>query len=85
MLVRVEQERLESLKYDRATIYIKCVEDNEDTKLENDFEVRDGIKIHRFDSLEFGRRSRRDGRRREEESAGRVNYSTGDGETTDFC
>ncbi|XP_060828211.1 ubiquitin carboxyl-terminal hydrolase 48-like isoform X2 [Bombus pascuorum] len=39
MLVRVEQERLESLKYDRATIYIKCVEDNEDTKLENDLEV----------------------------------------------
>lgn len=40
MLARVEQERLESLKYDRATIYIKCVEDNEDTKSENDSEVR---------------------------------------------
>ncbi|XP_043513028.1 ubiquitin carboxyl-terminal hydrolase 48-like isoform X1 [Frieseomelitta varia] len=39
MLARVEQERLESLKYDRATIYIKCVEDNEDTKPENDSEV----------------------------------------------
>ncbi|XP_061940511.1 ubiquitin carboxyl-terminal hydrolase 48 isoform X2 [Apis cerana] len=39
MLARVEQERLESLKYDRATIYIKCVEDNEDTKSENDSEM----------------------------------------------
>ncbi|XP_017788014.1 PREDICTED: ubiquitin carboxyl-terminal hydrolase 48-like [Habropoda laboriosa] len=39
MLVRVEQERLESLRYDRATIYIKCVEENEDAKAENDTEV----------------------------------------------
>ncbi|XP_015430229.1 PREDICTED: ubiquitin carboxyl-terminal hydrolase 48-like [Dufourea novaeangliae] len=39
MLVRVEQERLESLKYERATIYIKCVEENEDSKSENDTEV----------------------------------------------
>lgn len=39
MLARVEQERLESLKYDRATIYIKCIDDNEDAKTENDSEV----------------------------------------------
>ncbi|XP_070155965.1 ubiquitin carboxyl-terminal hydrolase 48 isoform X1 [Polyergus mexicanus] len=39
MLARVEQERLESLKYDRATIYIKCIDDNEDAKTENDPEV----------------------------------------------
>lgn len=55
MLVRVEQERLESLKYDRATIYIKCVEDNEDTKAENDTEVRDGVRIHRFEDRIGGR------------------------------
>lgn len=54
MLARVEQERLESLKYDRATIYIKCVEDNEDTKSENDSEVR----IWKFDEegVEVGRK-----------------------------
>ncbi|XP_076751475.1 ubiquitin carboxyl-terminal hydrolase 48 [Xylocopa sonorina] len=39
MLARMEQERLESLKYERATIYIKCVEDNEDTKTDNESEV----------------------------------------------
>lgn len=39
MLARVEQERLESLKYDRATIYIKCIDDNEDSKTENNSEV----------------------------------------------
>ncbi|XP_033330850.2 ubiquitin carboxyl-terminal hydrolase 48 isoform X1 [Megalopta genalis] len=39
MLARVEQERLESLKYDRATIYVKCVEDNEESKSETDTEV----------------------------------------------
>ncbi|XP_032686910.1 ubiquitin carboxyl-terminal hydrolase 48-like isoform X2 [Odontomachus brunneus] len=39
MLARVEQERLESLKYDRATIYIKCIDDNEESKLENNSEV----------------------------------------------
>lgn len=39
MLARVEQERLESLKYDRATIYIKCIDDNEESKTENDSEV----------------------------------------------
>lgn len=56
MLVRVEQERLESLKYERATIYIKCVEDNEDTKMENDCEVRGGMKI---DSSRIERRKLR--------------------------
>ncbi|XP_054007627.1 ubiquitin carboxyl-terminal hydrolase 48-like isoform X2 [Hylaeus anthracinus] len=39
MLARVEQERLESLKYDRATIYVKCVEENEDPKTDNQLEV----------------------------------------------
>ncbi|XP_011161303.1 ubiquitin carboxyl-terminal hydrolase 48 isoform X1 [Solenopsis invicta] len=40
MLARVEQERLESLKYDRATIYIKCIDDNEESKTtDNDYEV----------------------------------------------
>lgn len=39
MLARVEQERLESLKYERATIYIKCIDDNEDSKTENNSEV----------------------------------------------
>ena len=39
MLARVEQERLESLKYDKATIYIKCVDDVDDGKSENDSEV----------------------------------------------
>lgn len=39
MLARVEQERLESLKYERATIYVKCVEDNEDPKSETDTQV----------------------------------------------
>ncbi|XP_076627631.1 ubiquitin carboxyl-terminal hydrolase 48 isoform X2 [Colletes latitarsis] len=39
MLARVEQERLESLKYERATIYVKCVEENEDPKTESDVEV----------------------------------------------
>ncbi|XP_014488433.1 PREDICTED: ubiquitin carboxyl-terminal hydrolase 48-like isoform X2 [Dinoponera quadriceps] len=39
MLARVEQERLESLKYDRATIYIKCIDDSEESKLENNSEV----------------------------------------------
>ncbi|RLU27214.1 hypothetical protein DMN91_001014 [Ooceraea biroi] len=39
MLARVEQERLESLKYDRATIYIKCIDENGETKTENDSEV----------------------------------------------
>ncbi|XP_076229795.1 ubiquitin carboxyl-terminal hydrolase 48 isoform X3 [Nomia melanderi] len=39
MLARVEQERLESLKYERATIYVKCVEDTEESKSENDMEV----------------------------------------------
>lgn len=39
MLARVEQERLESLKYDRATIYIKCIDENGETKAENDSEV----------------------------------------------
>ncbi|XP_076679799.1 ubiquitin carboxyl-terminal hydrolase 48 isoform X2 [Andrena cerasifolii] len=39
MLARVEQERLESLKYERATIYVKCVEDNEDSKTDTDTEV----------------------------------------------
>ncbi|XP_066597829.1 ubiquitin carboxyl-terminal hydrolase 48-like isoform X2 [Prorops nasuta] len=36
MLARVEQERLDSLKYDKASIYIKCVDDSEDTKSENE-------------------------------------------------
>ncbi|XP_020280412.1 ubiquitin carboxyl-terminal hydrolase 48-like isoform X2 [Pseudomyrmex gracilis] len=36
MLARVEQERLESLKYDRATIYIKCIDENEESKIKND-------------------------------------------------
>ncbi|XP_076161191.1 ubiquitin carboxyl-terminal hydrolase 48 isoform X2 [Ptiloglossa arizonensis] len=39
MLARVEQERLESLKYDRATIYVKCVEENEDPKTDSDLEL----------------------------------------------
>lgn len=39
MLARVEQERLESLKYDRATIYIKCIDENEESKSETDSEV----------------------------------------------
>ncbi|GAB1862262.1 ubiquitinyl hydrolase 1 [Camponotus japonicus] len=39
MLARVEQERLESLKYERATIYIKCIDDNEDSKTENNSET----------------------------------------------
>lgn len=39
MLARVEQERLDSLKYDRATIYIKCIDDNEESKSETDSEV----------------------------------------------
>ncbi|XP_023287919.1 ubiquitin carboxyl-terminal hydrolase 48-like, partial [Orussus abietinus] len=39
MLARVEQERLDSLKYDRATIYIKCIDDSEDNKSENDSET----------------------------------------------
>ncbi|XP_014603923.1 PREDICTED: ubiquitin carboxyl-terminal hydrolase 48-like isoform X1 [Polistes canadensis] len=34
MLARVEQERLESLKYDKAVIYIKCVDDSDDSKAE---------------------------------------------------
>ncbi|XP_017884994.1 ubiquitin carboxyl-terminal hydrolase 48-like [Ceratina calcarata] len=38
MLARMEQERLESLKYDRATIYIKCVDESEDTKTDNESE-----------------------------------------------
>lgn len=36
MLARVEQERLESLKYDRATIYIKCIDDNDEFKVGNE-------------------------------------------------
>ncbi|XP_046432124.1 ubiquitin carboxyl-terminal hydrolase 48-like isoform X1 [Neodiprion fabricii] len=39
MLARVEQERLESLKYERATIYVKCVDDSEDGKTEDDTEI----------------------------------------------
>ncbi|XP_011875197.1 PREDICTED: ubiquitin carboxyl-terminal hydrolase 48-like isoform X4 [Vollenhovia emeryi] len=39
MLARFEQERLESLKYDRATIYVKCIDENEDSKTDNDYEV----------------------------------------------
>nr|XP_034180171.1 ubiquitin carboxyl-terminal hydrolase 48-like isoform X1 [Osmia lignaria] len=39
MLARVEQERLESLKYDRATIYIKCVEDTEESKTDYEPEM----------------------------------------------
>lgn len=39
MLAKVEQERLESLKYDRATIYVKCIDENEDSKTDNDYEV----------------------------------------------
>lgn len=39
MLAKVEQERLESLKYERATIYVKCIDDNEDSKTDNDYEV----------------------------------------------
>lgn len=39
MLAKVEQERLESLKYDRATIYIKCIDENEESKTDNDYEV----------------------------------------------
>lgn len=39
MLARVEQERLESLKYERASIYVKCVDDSEDGKTEDDTEV----------------------------------------------
>ncbi|XP_011139721.1 ubiquitin carboxyl-terminal hydrolase 48 isoform X2 [Harpegnathos saltator] len=39
MLARVEQERLESLKYDRATIYIKCIDDSEESKSESNSEV----------------------------------------------
>lgn len=40
MLAKVEQERLESLKYDRATIYVKCIDENEEPKMDdNDYEV----------------------------------------------
>ncbi|XP_011643661.1 ubiquitin carboxyl-terminal hydrolase 48-like isoform X2 [Pogonomyrmex barbatus] len=39
MLAKVEQERLESLKYDRATIYVKCIDENEESKTNNDYEV----------------------------------------------
>ncbi|XP_011699753.1 PREDICTED: ubiquitin carboxyl-terminal hydrolase 48-like isoform X2 [Wasmannia auropunctata] len=39
MLAKVEQERLESLKYDRATIYIKCIDENEEIKTDNDYKV----------------------------------------------
>ncbi|KAK2577520.1 hypothetical protein KPH14_003612 [Odynerus spinipes] len=39
MLARVEQERLESLKYDKAVIYIKCIDENDDSKTENITEV----------------------------------------------
>ncbi|XP_018404370.1 PREDICTED: ubiquitin carboxyl-terminal hydrolase 48-like isoform X1 [Cyphomyrmex costatus] len=40
MLAKVEQERLESLKYDRATIYVKCIDENEESKIDNnDYEV----------------------------------------------
>lgn len=39
MLAKVEQERLESLKYDRATIYVKCIDENEESKTDNDYEV----------------------------------------------
>ncbi|XP_046838615.1 ubiquitin carboxyl-terminal hydrolase 48-like isoform X1 [Vespa crabro] len=39
MLARVEQERLESLKYDKAVIYIKCVDDSDDSKAELTTEV----------------------------------------------
>jgi len=39
MLAKVEQERLESLKYDRATIYVKCIDENEEYKTDNDYEV----------------------------------------------
>ncbi|XP_067214471.1 ubiquitin carboxyl-terminal hydrolase 48-like isoform X2 [Linepithema humile] len=36
MLARVEQERLESLKYDRATIYVKYIDDNDESKVGNE-------------------------------------------------
>ncbi|XP_076293641.1 ubiquitin carboxyl-terminal hydrolase 48 isoform X2 [Lasioglossum baleicum] len=39
MLARVERERLESLKYDRATIYVKCVDEHDGSKSETDTEV----------------------------------------------
>lgn len=45
MLARVEQERLESLKYDRATIYIKCVEDTEESKTEYEPEVSRDLEL----------------------------------------
>ncbi|KAL0101386.1 hypothetical protein PUN28_018901 [Cardiocondyla obscurior] len=39
MLAKVEQERLESLKYDRATIYVKCIDETDEPKTDNDYEV----------------------------------------------
>ncbi|XP_012261445.2 ubiquitin carboxyl-terminal hydrolase 48-like isoform X2 [Athalia rosae] len=39
MLARVEQERLESLKYERASIYVKWVDESEDGKTEDDSEI----------------------------------------------
>ncbi|EGI61127.1 hypothetical protein G5I_10646, partial [Acromyrmex echinatior] len=40
MLAKVEQERLESLKYDRATIYVKCIDENVESKMDDaDYEV----------------------------------------------
>ncbi|XP_024891079.1 ubiquitin carboxyl-terminal hydrolase 48-like isoform X1 [Temnothorax curvispinosus] len=39
MLAKIEQERLESLKYERATIYVKCIDENEESKTDNDYEV----------------------------------------------
>lgn len=46
MLARVEQERLESLKYDKATIYIKCIDEAEDAKSENNSEVSRHFTLH---------------------------------------
>ncbi|KAL2733489.1 ubiquitin carboxyl-terminal hydrolase 48-like isoform X2 [Vespula maculifrons] len=45
MLARVEQERLESLKYDKAVIYIKCVDDSDDSKAELTTENREPLII----------------------------------------
>lgn len=39
MLARVEQERLESLKYEKASIYIKCIDDGDEAKSDNDNKV----------------------------------------------
>ena len=35
MVERLDKERQASLTYERATIYIKCVEDAEDIKIQN--------------------------------------------------